>query len=126
QDRCVRFEGSWRARCAVPLGPRMDLSLIVRDGSRSILKAPKVLEVGSHRRLVIPDGLQTALLPLQGVVTIPNPSRFRPRRLAPLDTLLLPPAPRRVLNLHATQGAAFIVLQWLPGRATNRKGNQEP
>jgi environmental stress-induced protein Ves len=126
QDRCVRFEGSWRARCAVPLGPCMDLSLIVRDGSRSVLKAPRVLEVGSQHPLVIPCGLQTALLPLQGVVTISNPSRFRPRRLRPLDTLLLPPAPRRVLNLHTTQGAELVVLQWLPGRATNRKGDQAP
>jgi hypothetical protein len=104
----------------------MDLSLIVRDGPRSVLKAPRVLEVGSQHPLVIPSGLQTALLPLQGVVTISNPSRFRPRRLRSLDTLLLPPAPRRVLNLHTTQGAELVVLQWLPGRATNRKGDQAP
>lgn len=126
QDRCVRFEGSWRARCALPRGPCMDLSLIVRDGSRSVLKAPRVLEVGSHTRLVIQGGLQTALLPLQGVVTISNPSRFRPRRLRPLDTLLLPPAPQRVLDLHTTQGAELVVLQWLPSGAINRKGDQEP
>lgn len=132
-DRCVRFEGAWRARCAVPLGPCMDLSLIVRDGSRrraasSVLRAPRVLKIDTQHRLLVPGGLHTALIPLMGAVAIVHSGASRLMRLRTLDTLLLPPAPRRILSLRSTAGrhAELAVLHWLPGTATSGRGDPEP
>jgi environmental stress-induced protein Ves len=116
----VRFDGSWRTRCAVP-ARCTDLSLIVRDGSgtgRSIVRAPRLLRVNSNRRLLVPRGLYTALMPLCGTVAVANSAGSRPRLLRPLDTLLLSPARRQTWSIRRVEGrrAALVLLQWCPGR----------
>lgn len=118
--RCVRFEGSWRTRCSVSAACT-DLSLIVRNGSRtmrpSILRAPIVLRVDTERRLSIPSGLHVALMSLRGTVAVGDSTGSRARRLHPLDTLLLRPAPSQILHLRRVKAryAELVVLRWRPG-----------
>jgi len=121
ESRWVRFDGSWRTRCALA-GPCTDLSLIVRDdadtGGRSILRAPRVIQARSKHRLYIPGGLYAALVSLVGTVSVADVTGSR-RRLGPLDTLLLSPAHPRSWTIGPVGGrrAELVLLQWRPGCA---------
>jgi len=116
--RCVRFEGEWRTRCAVPEGPCTDLTLIVRDaaGARSpaVVEAPKVLRVAATRRVAFSPADHGALFALEGSVSIAGIDGAPPHRLAPRDTLLVTPDLAGTLTVHnlGQAPAHLVMLRW--------------
>lgn len=121
--RGARFEGDWETHCAIPEGRCTDLSLIVRRGSgtraNSVVRAPKMLRVGSTGRMVVAASLHGALFVIAGSVAVSEPTRARPRTLRARDTLLLSPGRRRTLRFRSLQPSAaqLVLLSWRPGRA---------
>ena len=123
--RGTRFEGDWKTRCVLPQGPCTDLSLIVREGRarpRSLVRAPKVLRVGSTRRLPLPKDLYAALFVIDGSVAITGSAASRARTLMPRDAYLLTPGGARTLALRnrGEEPAQLALLLWRPGRDRER------
>jgi uncharacterized protein len=120
--RGTRFEGDWETHCAVPEGRCTDLSLIVHRGRAarpaSVVRAPRLLRVGSTARVALAGNLYGALFVLEGSVAIAESIRARPRALRARDTLLLYPGRQRILQLRSRghSAAKLILLRWRPGR----------
>jgi environmental stress-induced protein Ves len=126
--RGARFEGGWKTHCAIPRGRCTDLSLIVRKGSgvgsNSVVRAPRMMRVGSTGRMVMAANLHGALFVIAGSVAVSGSSRARPRTLRARDTLLLSPGRQRTLRFHSLEPSAaqLILLSWRPGRAKTDPG----
>ena len=123
--RGTRFDGDWKTRCVLPQGPCTDLSLIVREGwapPRSLVRAPKVLRVGSTRRLPLPKDLYAVLFVIDGSVAITGSAASRARTLMPRDAYLLTPGEARTLTLRnrGKPPAQLALLLWRPGRDRER------
>lgn len=116
--RSTRFEGHWQTHCAVPKGPCMDLSLIVRRarGMRpaTAVRAPTVLDLKTPRRVTIPEGLYGAVFVLDGSVAIAAAASERSRTVQARHTLLLSPGPKRILTLRSIgeSAAQLVILRW--------------
>lgn len=124
-SRGARFEGDWRTHCAIPKGCCTDLSLIVRRGAATapacIVRAPKMLHVGSSGRIALGRDLHGALFALEGSAAVSESIGVRPRILRARDTLLLYPGTARTLTVRAVgqQPALLVFLSWRPGRSTS-------
>ena len=120
--RGTRFQGDWQTHGAVPQGCCTDLSLIVRGGSGErpacIVRAPRVLRIGSSRRVTLAAGLHGALFGLDGSVAVTESAGARPRSLRTRDSLLLFPGAQRILSLRnlGPNPAQLVLLQWRPRR----------
>lgn len=119
--RGARFEGDWKARCAIPNGRCTDLSLIVRRGSVArpavVVRVPAVLRVTAPRHVVLSRDLYGALFVLDGSVAVTESARARARNARIRDTLLLFPGPRRTVTVRplGLSPAQLIFLTWRAG-----------
>jgi environmental stress-induced protein Ves len=119
--RAARFDGDWQTHCAVPEGSCTDLSLIVRSDSAArpagIVRAPRVLRIGSARRVILSSDPYGAIFAVDGSVAIGASGAARPRRLRARDTLLLSPRSSRILMITnvGQAPATIVVLRWRPG-----------
>ena len=123
RKRGARFEGDWQTRCSLPQGRCTDLSLIVRKaaGARagSVVRAPRVVRLGSTRRLALAKALYGALFVLEGSVAVAESVRTRARTVRAQETLLLRPGPARTLTLRSLgqSPCELVILRWRPPRS---------